>query len=85
MATIQRRVSTLETMASLTLLANLPPLTQGEIEAIVRRVEMRDNFTQQEVTRIERHGTICHGEFLIRVFQGNLVAKRYIGLDSSEI
>ena len=84
-ATIRRRVSTLEGMARLALISNAPLLTPPEIEALVRRVEERDPFTREELRRMERHRAICHGEFLITVNQGRLCVKRYIGLDLAEV
>jgi hypothetical protein len=84
-ATVRRRVSTLEGVARLALISNAPPLTLPELEAIVRRLEEGDGFTGEELRRMERHGAICHGESLITVFQGELVAKRYIGVDASQI
>jgi len=38
----------------------------------VRRLDEGDRFSGEELKRMERHGAICHGEFLIRVFQGKL-------------
>jgi hypothetical protein len=84
-ATVRRRVGALEGVASLTLLSNAPPLTLPEIEALVRRLEEGDRFTAQELMRIESRGSISHGEFLIRVTQGRLVAKRYVGVDPAWI
>ncbi|HYW46819.1 MAG TPA: hypothetical protein VE959_28390 [Bryobacteraceae bacterium] len=84
-ATIRRRVGALESVASLALIPDEPPLTLPELDALVRRLEEGDRFGGQELKRIERQGPICHGEFLIRVTQGKVFAKRYVGVDSAEI
>jgi len=84
-ATIRRRVGTLEGTAGLALLSNAPPLTLPEIENLVRRLEEDDGFSREELNRMERHGLIMHGEFMIRVTEGKLAAKRYIGVDLAEV
>ena len=83
--TIRRRVNSLESIASAMVAANAPPLTEKELDELVRRLEVRDEFSREEIQRLERQGTICRGEFIVRASQGTLTVKRYIGLDVADI
>ena len=66
-------------------LAEYPPLTSPEIEAIAYRVKIGEPLTREEMDRLHRQKSVVGGEFLITAVRGNVFVKHYVGVDSAEI
>jgi hypothetical protein len=85
LALIRRRVGRLEGDAMFLTVAEYPPLTSPEIEAIACRVKMGEPLTREEVERLHRQKSVVGGEFIISASRGNVTVKQYVGVDSAEI
>jgi hypothetical protein len=78
-------VGRLEGEAMFLTLAEYPPLTSSEIEAIARRVQVGEPLTTEELDRLHRQRSVVGGEFIISASRGNVTVKQYVGVDSAEI
>ena len=84
-ASIRRRVVRLEDSGVFMSLIECPPLTSAEIEEIAGRAQMGLGFSRQELDRLQHHSPVIGGEVLMTAYRGQVVVKRYPGVDLSEI
>jgi len=84
-ASIQRRVSALETIVALTRTPEYAALTSSEIDGIARRIQKGEALTRVELDRLERQSPIAQGELLMTCHCGQVNVKRYIGIDLAEL
>lgn len=83
---IRRRVGRLEGVFVVDRLADFPPLTTDEIEALVERMASGEKWTQEETARVARRCPYIEGELLITTgLRGQVSVKRYPGLDMAEV
>ena len=83
--TIRRRVRKLESVFIIDRFAGYPPLTASEIEALAGRMAAGQAWTEEETARIVKQCTIIQGELLITARRGEVLVKRYPGVDLAEI
>lgn len=81
MAMIKRRVGALEFDRAFSSLDKGAALLPGEIESIAARVERGDRLFRTDVARLERSSPVIQGELLITAHRGNVIVKRYRGID----
>ena len=82
---IRRRVGKLESSGTLYSPIDYPPLSLSEIEEFACRARDGDRFSRQERGRLQQHSPIVGGEVLMTAYRGQVVVKRYPGVDLSEI
>ena len=80
-ATTRRRIRDLEAKLADALMPDYPPFTREEIAGIERRIYAGGRLTMTESRRIERETPIIAGELMLSCYQGNVCAKRYLGID----
>ena len=66
-------------------LLGYPPLTTDEIEALAQRMAEGQAWTEEETARVERQCPIIQGELVIRAHGGQVIIKRYVGVDPAWI
>jgi len=83
---IRQRVKRLEAVFVVDWLASFPPLSRDEIEALVERMAGGQEWTREETARVARQCPYIEGELIItKGLQGEVIVKRYPGLDVAEI
>ena len=80
---IQRRVGKLKSLFVVDRLPDYPPLTADEIEALAGRMADGQTWTEAETARVIRQCPINQGELVIRAREGQVIIKRYVGVDSA--
>ncbi len=67
-------------------LADYPPLSNKEVEALVERMAGGEEWTREETARVAKRCLYIEGELLITMgLRGEVIIKRYPGLDTAEI
>ncbi len=84
-ASIHRRLRNLEESYALALAPVYPPFSRGDLDAIEERVRTDEKLTRVELQRLEQYSPIVDGEFLITCHRGQVIMKRYPGIDLAEI
>jgi hypothetical protein len=83
---IRQRVRRLEGVFVVDRLADFQPLNHQEIEALVERIAGGEEWTREETARVARRCPYIEGELTITTgLQGEVIVKRYPGLDVAEI
>jgi len=83
---IRQRVRRLEAVFVVDWLADFPPLSNEEIVALVDRMAGGEEWTREETARVARQCPYIEGELIITTrLQGEVIVKRYPGLDVAEI
>ena len=82
---IRRRVGKLESSGIFYSPIEYPSLTSAELEEIAGRAQMGLGFSRQELDRLQHHSPVIGGEVLMTAYRGQVVVKRYPGVDLSEI
>ncbi len=82
---IRRRVGRLETVFVVDRLPGYPPLGADEIEELARRTAAGNAWTELEKARIVKQCPIIQGEFVIKAYNGEVIIKRYVGVDPAWI
>ena len=85
MASILRRLERVEGSGLFTPPVDYPPLSISEIEEFARRARDGDRLSREESDRLQQHSPIVGGEVLMTAYRGQVVVKRYPGVDLSEI
>ena len=78
---IQRRVGRLESVFVVDRLPGYPPLTPDDIEALVRRMAGGQTWTEEETARVVKQCPMIQGELMIKAHRGEVIIKRYLGVD----
>jgi hypothetical protein len=78
---IQRRVGRLERVIVVDRLPDYPPLTTDEIETLAQRMARGQTWTDEEAARVIRQCPIFQGELAITAHRGQVMIKRYVGVD----
>jgi hypothetical protein len=84
-ASIRRRVGRLEGSGLFVSLADYPPLSSAEVEAIGYRVRDGEPLTREELDRLHRQRSAVGGEFVISANRGSVTVKHYGGVDLAEL
>jgi hypothetical protein len=66
-------------------LADFPPLSNAETEALVARVAGGEKWTREETVRAARRCPYNPGGLVITAHRGEVFIKRYPALDMAEI
>lgn len=83
---IRQRVRRLEGVFVVDRLADFPPLSNQEIEALIERMAGGEDWTREETARIARRCPYIEGELIITTgLRGEVIVKRYPGLDVAEV
>jgi hypothetical protein len=78
---IQRRVGRLESVFVVDRLPGYPPLTADDIEALAERMAEGQTWTEEETARVIRQCPIIQGELIVKAHKGEVIIKRYLGVD----
>jgi len=81
MRSLQRRLALLEAVIAPARIPEYPLLTTAEINDIAERYQSGQRLTKLELCRLERQSPIIEGELLMTCHDGNVFAKRYVGID----
>ena len=82
---IRQRVQRLEGVFVVDRLADFPPLTNEEIEALVERLASGQGWTREETARVARRCPYIEGELMITTgLRGEVAVKRYPGLNMAD-
>jgi hypothetical protein len=84
-ASVRRRLSSLEGSGVFTPPRTYRPFTPTEIQAIALRIEDDDRLSADELHRMEQHTPLVDHEVLISAHNGGVFMKRYIGIDLAEL
>lgn len=82
---IKRRLGALEAAVAWTRIPDYPPLTFIEINNIATRVHSGEMLSRVELARLERQRSITDGELLISCYRGQVIMKRYLGIDLAQV
>ena len=78
---IQRRVGRLESVFVVDRLPGYPPLTPDEIEALAGRMANGQIWTEEETAQVVKQCPIIQGELIVKAHKGEVIIKRYLGVD----
>jgi trimethylamine:corrinoid methyltransferase-like protein len=61
-----------------------PPLSPSEIADVERRARAGETLAKAELDRLEQHSPIIDREIMMVCHRGQLIVKRYLGIDLAE-
>jgi hypothetical protein len=84
-SSVQQRLRKLESSGIFTPAREYPPFSICEVYAIGQRIVKNDSFAIDEVRRLEKHSPVIGREEIITAYGGQLVMKRYLGVDLADM